>query len=1203
MSSFLSMPSMSYESAQKIPTSESILIADTIADRDALIDKLLEKIRKKHDKLAEENKKLKQTIANASYKSLSSGVTKPDGSGIDLKPVTMINKDGTMRIITTESTKRGYALCRPFESRDYPNDSDEYSATSNYTKVNIYDEINNMMKHDGDELELDGSHVVRQSYKSTIPASIALRIDDIEKVWYDYSSALRKKKFMSTLISTVTDYISSSVYVERMLSRINEIINDMNADAEFMKKIFFNRLKSNETGKIGIVFKGGNVYKLFTYILNNQLDHNIFQNYIDDVDRYFKKSDCDFGIVLIGTTSDGVERFVHLERTKENEEMINTLQFIILNKYRNEFLNTETEYEYLSMCGKNDVIMTAKMTNIMKSMMKNIIAGRIEFEREVLSNLLDILSFVNNKTPINPKNLKNIEVEFKLLDTLESDPEYKDAVDNGLNHIFNVKNAKLTDWYRLFLSYALRDGDILPKTNVFKNIVLPKEIIKKLHTISTENAEWRDIRALWSVNSVTHIAIGDNVYHNTEQSEQLTDSELYESIIKHEKFSDQSAEISTERMKQLGRVHSNRNDFSIRFKETPLYNLGDGTLVKNDIMISKTIPYSLSPEGEERSLLTPFYISINKEISGTPQSLSNTIGVENVIKNMSKFNLYGSSGDTLVDKTTNPYSRMYDRVTGKYKPLVESGKISQATNFTLSRLMVSFVVVFKTDKNTHFSLSLGAEYIDLSYTFEGDNKALIYEDINEYIPFNGTIAHREIDSLTTAYQNELLKYVETDDYRKQLLLIPRFKGVAIEFVNKYINDMRNAIKKQNKDVLMNDPIIYTKLQKIASDYSHITHSFPSIGSEQIDNMLKIIKYFTFHGKDVSIPFKLKYDTIYFPKLNGFIADLYTILFIDATYPWGDSKYTKRLQRLLFFIFVEKLQKTNIGNVVSLLNDLGIKTQLDPTDPKQKNLIVSPNRRSADSSLHEVSPSSEQINPTITKFLEEIETKSKYKPYYDIERNNEYFSYRSKYIYDSESPSIQTINSKRLVSSSCGIDKFMNSYHLLDFFPVYENESLVYRTQYLIKLNMFITGDASKSSSTRYMIVSLSKEEALDTSKEGIDHIVHLIKNAPQNLEYFTKDYVLKSTDSLNADIVLPNKTKTKRYYLLNPSSDNDFDSNLLSYISVSYQIRERLLITIYNYIYDLNMSRRGIKNIVEMNPTQMLINTYEGDINKILTVE
>src|SRR5271169_4046413 len=51
-----------YESAIRIPTAEGIVIADTIDNRDEIIDKLLNRIHGKYIKLAEENTKIKNAL-------------------------------------------------------------------------------------------------------------------------------------------------------------------------------------------------------------------------------------------------------------------------------------------------------------------------------------------------------------------------------------------------------------------------------------------------------------------------------------------------------------------------------------------------------------------------------------------------------------------------------------------------------------------------------------------------------------------------------------------------------------------------------------------------------------------------------------------------------------------------------------------------------------------------------------------------------------------------------------------------------------------------------------------------------------------------------------------------------------------------------------------------------------------------------------
>ena len=97
---------------------------------------------------------------------------------------------------------------------------------------------------------------------------------------YNYVEDARKKKYMATLISILTDYVSNNVRVEKILGRLDIIVDQMNKDKIFINRIFneMNIDTVHNECKIQIVFKGGNVYKLFTAINKSNLQNIIYSS-------------------------------------------------------------------------------------------------------------------------------------------------------------------------------------------------------------------------------------------------------------------------------------------------------------------------------------------------------------------------------------------------------------------------------------------------------------------------------------------------------------------------------------------------------------------------------------------------------------------------------------------------------------------------------------------------------------------------------------------------------------------------------------------------------------------------------------------------------------------------------------------------------------------------------------------------------------
>lgn len=1210
---------LSYASALKVPPPEGLMILDAIDNRDMIIDKLLEKINKKFAGLVEENDKLKKTISDISihgahdammgttHTPLPSGMVSTTAAATT-NPSHIVRRgsDGSLQVVVTESTQKGYELCRPMSSRNYtkyypyrPNPDDLLPNTDSHLK--LYDEISKIVKQNGKKVVLPGHHSLRPP--KDLDPKTAMNIDGVDKVWYDYGLFTKKKKFLSALIGVVTDYVSEMVYVEKVLERLDIIVNDMNRDKTLMDAIFAGKLEPGETGFLGIIFKGGNVYKLFTQILDKQLDTNIFQNYLDDVDRYFKKSDCDFGLLFMKYPAGSATKpqVIHLPRSEENEVLVSTLQFIILNKYRNDFLNEGVGFEYLSMCGKNDVVMTSKMNKMAKTMMTIVLSTRLEFEQRVYKILLNTIDFVNNDGSVSvhkrylSKDIIDAAMAMKpqtyethtFLGILSSAQDLKKCVNTNSKPTYGVVSASIVEWYKFFLAYTLRDGSFLPTDPKFKSIRPPKTLLSELQNISTDKAEWRDIKTLYKVKAITNIVIGDHSYPITGASI-MKDEDIYESIASQKQFSDSSADITSQRMIALGRLHSNRNDFFIKFSRSNPYKLPSGQVVIDDIMNTKTIPFEPDPATkEDREFITPFYISINKDISGKCARLTSPLAVNNWLLQMKRLADYGSSG--YVPQKNKEYIEMYHDLTTHRDKLIS--KDFKTLNFGLSRLLVSFSVVFETFDTQHFALPLPAEFVDLSYSYEGDYKVLIYERFSGYILFNGSINPVAISMLTTEY-NDIINYVHSEQYIVDFMTETKLSRQAAVEHQRIILD---ALKQQNYNILIRDLGVAKKLYDIAvklfdavqlenqlvvRDVDDDSSGQPSgvMMTKHIVPLLKIIKYYTYYGSDFARSITMSNNVLYFPKLSTFILDLYTILFADTIYPWSDVKYAKRLQRYIFFVFVERLRRVNITNILDMMEEMGIKVaDINDTTGARTSAVG------------------------IDNFLHEVRQDVSYHPYNSLSRTYAYFKYRSHYIKDDDSITMTfDKRGKRRIQSTCGIDKFMFSYHLLDFFDLHQNPDVDANTTYIRSQFIVKTTDSDPKAFTtinpdkiiNYTVVSMAFDEANDP-----DEARRIIEDTPDEIGFYRTE-----TDLNNPFVELPSGDMVRRYRPIISSSSDENIREMVKYLNVVDQVREKLLITVYNYVYDHFMNSTGKLNIVGADPDIMMLNVYEGDIDKILSV-
>ncbi len=1047
---------LSYDQVLKIPTGIGLHIIDAIDSRDHIINHLLEKIENKYDTLIVENKKLKEKL-DKFENNKNSTQTFPlyhlDNSNLNLN----IN------------------ICNPFVSRDYPYDSSFLTNPSVHLK--IYNELYPIISSRGRIIILDF-----ENKNLANDEELNINSDNEEA----YFKNIRHKKYLSSLSALCTDYVINNVFVEKVLHRLESIVNYMNHDTEFLHHMFKNFINSNETCKLGIIFKGGNVYKLFTHVISNNLDTTVFNHYLSDIDKYFKKSDCDFSLVFIVTDNLGVSRFLDLDRTIINESFICTLQFMILNKFRNDFLNDKGGYEYLNLCGVNDIVMTNKINNFAINMLTIMHEGRLEFETKLFSLMMTYVNLNLNYPELNSfKSLSSLKTYISTnrnsFETQTLSGILKEYANDYEIVLFNIK-AKVVEWYGIFLSYCLRNRRFFPVHTVIPNNILTKEIIDKIQQTETDNMHWNDVLTLYDVKEITSIVIGDNPYHVG--TDNINNEQLFKNIIENNNYPNKSVEISAKRMKTLGRLSSNRNDFFIKFIQSK---------TETQILQTKKIPFD-----SELSLVTPFYISINKEISGESVVLQEKSNIELWLQRMKRFSDYGSSG--YVKKHNNyetTYRNLHDKIYNDKKTSHSNNSVStenKSINFGLSRLLLNFIVIVKTYNNDYFSFSVPSEYIDLSFTYSGDFKTLTYEKYNDYVLLN-CMTNSYIGSIILKYNN-IIEYAKNNNP----LVV-------------------NALYDMNYMIIKEYPIIVNKLEALVKfinlDNYHIN----------TEKLLRILKYFE---PVQNRPSCLSYNSIFFPTLSGFIMDLYTILFIDSTFPWTDTKYMKRLQRFIFFTFIECLQEININNITDVMLDLGL------------------------------NDTCENIIQTVTNnFL----ISQSYYPSDTINRLLNYNEYRSKCLKDNES--IKYNNFNRTLKSTGAIDHFMFSYHLLDFLDIYPHNDSFLRLQFIVKR------------SNKYWLVSMSMDQ--------IEQHDQIFANIPYTQE-----------DDSGPDIILPNKKHFKQYTLI--------DGMFLNYIEIIENIREKLIITLYNFVYDSVAVFSNKKNIVPTNSLILLINTYEEDIDKILRV-
>lgn len=1102
---------LSYDSVMRIPTDIRLHIIDAIDTRDHIIDHVLKNIEKKHDTLIDENEKLKKQL-EIYEKEKEKQIERLQSD------ITEIQETEIKETKIKETKIKTDDICKSFENRNYVHIDNKNIEAIPIPAIHrkIYEAIYEIIQKEGywiDLTNLDDMNVRKQIEEIemlNIASMDAMDAMDVMEAAYDYKT--RPKKLLSSLTNILTDYVSENVYVEKVLDRLDTIINFMNNDSEFIKYIFQGIIDQGiidqeEEGKLGIIFKGGNVYKLFSEILDRNLDSSIFHHYVSDIDNYFKKSDCDFSIVLIATNKNK-KRFIHLERTKENEANICTLQYMVLNKFRNDFLHESNGYEYLNMCGINDSVILKKMKRIGERMKNQIYEGRLEFESKLFTLMVDTIQFESSTKPIKYldtfKSLESIKQSFTIIwptpdnQTLRGILKLnaKDFTNRGT--VFNVTKGNILDWYNVFLSQAMRNDDQFSGTvqedDKFINLTLTPEIIKKIHEIETDSMQWKDIRILYNVKEVANIIIGNNNY---QIDNKIPEEEIFRQIVSNEKPTDKIAEILARRMRRAEKLTSNRNDFFIKFTKNE----------SHDILNIDKIPF------DRKDSTTPFYISINKEITGQNAVLQKQSNIPYWLQNMKRYYREGSHG--YETNSPNPYQNVYTKLIEQMKKEEREGKMigQKSINFGLGRLMLSFSIVFKTYTNNYIALPIPGEYIDLSYSYASDYKTLIYESYEGYILLNeGMLGHHSIETIIHQY-NEVIEYAKSNEFI-DTLVEHLFRNAKLES-----DAIVKGLYEMNYEIITSNELIEGKINQI------ITETRIPI---DLRTLLRILKYYGDINKS-----SMKFNTIYFPKLNGFIMDLYSILFIDSKFPWTDQKYAKRLQRYIFFIFIEQLQGINIRNIDRLLKDIG-------------------------------------LNPGIFEIMKKMETNSK--SMNDTFLNLlDYSNARSDTMSDIDND--QIVYDGFRVQSIGAIDRFMFGYHLLDFLNIYKFNDVYVRLQFVVKHRI--------NDEIEYILVSIDPSDL----RNGL--VEKIVKTIPQTYEEF-------NDGNKNRKVKLKNGRKVPQYEIIR--------GKFLNYIKMIHTIREKLIITIYNYMHREILNSKSEINVVQIDPIRILLNTYEGEIDKILRV-
>lgn len=161
--------------------------------------------------------------------------------------------------------------------------------------------------------------------------------------------------------------------------------------------------------------------------------------------------------------------------------------------------------------------------------------------------------------------------------------------------------------------------------------------------------------------------------------------------------------------------------------------------------------------------------------------------------------------------------------------------------------------------------------------------------------------------------DELITFVDKNDIKKGTLIfndISRRKNIIYNNIN-FSLEFSNVKNKIIKFGLLRSKINFSISQKSNIGSELIDVSIPHKDDRFVKDINTTKKYNHFIKNNIEKinNFGFNYYIINFEYI---IDDLYRIIFIDIKYPWQDEKYKKRVSRLIYFIFLDEINKHTIS---------------------------------------------------------------------------------------------------------------------------------------------------------------------------------------------------------------------------------------------------------------------------------------------------
>jgi hypothetical protein len=189
--------------------------------------------------------------------------------------------------------------------------------------------------------------------------------------------------------------------------------------------------------------------------------------------------------------------------------------------------------------------------------------------------------------------------------------------------------------------------------------------------------------------------------------------------------------------------------------------------------------------------------------------------------------------------------------------------------------------------------------------------------------------------------NYLQENIFTKDFKKDMILLISKNKIFDYYIthNNQIFNEKESIDFSLVRLMINYVAVYERDGK---------YGLTNCSSELFDLSIghPRDKMFSVYTEKSITPYKFKYnkdndnktDTIYIPDVDTTIVDLIKILFEYKEFPWEDSKYKKRLNRLLILTFLNEFSKSTVPQMIKIVKSNKMRKYRDEYDTTFETLL-------------------------------------------------------------------------------------------------------------------------------------------------------------------------------------------------------------------------------------------------------------------------